>query len=662
MPKFQNGLSLMTPYRSRFLAAFLLLALAVPGMAAEKLFFFSHKTPFEQKLSFNDINVRPNHSTNQHLFIKTPREMNSARVELRGPDGKVWAKTASMKFDKTGVFMPVVFLKAEEKKPADDKKVVPVDPAAAAKAPVPPPPPGKVIAPTSTKGTQNFLFDLCLIEERTVAGKLESVRTETENISIVVLKPEDYLSAEAAATKVGEKDGIKVVVKPKKSKTPAFNDGTPSVVTLTIPPQDSLNSSALGAGTYRRTIQSPDDTATLEAQDLPINDRTKTNSTIRFYIDVDGYQRAFVFEPTQGYLKENIIDPKLNSIQTSPSYGLRFYPGNTQKQLLANNSFQLKPATKPEEWYPIRLELDNVAVDRDIRFIFDRGGQKSGDNGTTANSPDEVETLKGARDFKVWLEPAGDEGQMIITNTVSDWVIPVDTYQMRGPHKITLEAEKSIGAEFDKVSSSATLVLDDTVPHSVRIIDLPDTQVKGQPMKLFASVLDKETAIKKVIFFVGPPPGPDGKRPADPIKVEGFRTREGSDVWSAEITLPPEAKGIMQVGLTATNDVGLEVTETKNIKLVDAPPPAGNLHVKVLRGNRPQVGVSVKLKDGEGKEKATGVSNAKGVVEFNALPPGVYSVSAAKPDSGVGSKAEAAGKVEVEKTTEVNLNLRRGNP
>ncbi len=658
MPKFQNGLSLMTPQRTRFLSTIVLLALAVPGIAADKLFFFSHKTPYQKDLSFNDINVRPNHTSNQYLFIKTPREMNSARVELRGPDGKVWAKTASMKFDKEGVFMPVVFLKAEEKKPAEDKKAPPVDPAAPPKAPVAPPPPGKVIV--SSGNTLNFLFDLYLVEEKTEAGKLVSGRTESEQISIVVLKPDAYLTPEAA----GIKDGIKVVVKPKKGndgKAPAFNDGTPSIVTLTIPPQDSLNSSALGAGTYRRTIQSADDSATLEARDLPIYDPSNANATIRFYVEVDGYLRSFIYEPTQGYLKERSIDPINNTIQPSEMHDIRFYPGNTQKQLKANDKFQVKPAAKPDERFPIRLEFDNVAADRGAQFIFDRGGQKSADNGVV-RSPDEVENLKGTRDIKVWLEPTGDEGQMIITNTVTDWVIPLDTYQMRGPHKITAEAEKNSGTESSKVSSSATLVLDDTVPHSVRIIDLPDTQVKGQPMKLFASVLDKETAIKKVVFFVGPSPGPDGKRPADPIKVEGFKTKEGSDVWSAEITLPPEAKGIMQVGLTATNDVGLEVTETKNIKLVDAPPPAGNLHVKVLRGNRPQAGISVKLKDGEGKEKAVAVSNDKGIAEFNKLPPGVYSVAASKPDSGVGSKAEAAGKVEVEKTTEVNLNLRRGNP
>jgi hypothetical protein len=197
------------------------------------------------------------------------------------------------------------------------------------------------------------------------------------------------------------------------------------------------------------------------------------------------------------------------------------------------------------------------------------------------------------------------------------------------------------------------------VPHLISIVDLPDTQVKGQPLRVAASVQDKETGIKRVVFFVGPPPGPDGKRAAEPVKVEGVKQ---ANLWTAELPLPAEAKGLMQVGLVATNEVGLEVTETKNIKLVDAPPPAGNLHVKVLRGDRPQEGLLVKLKDAEGKEKSAEVTDAKGIAKFSKLPPGVYGVSANKPDSGTGSKGDAIGKVEVDKTTEVNINLRRGNP
>nr|HMP18640.1 carboxypeptidase-like regulatory domain-containing protein [Gemmatales bacterium] len=156
--------------------------------------------------------------------------------------------------------------------------------------------------------------------------------------------------------------------------------------------------------------------------------------------------------------------------------------------------------------------------------------------------------------------------------------------------------------------------------------------------------------------------GPDGKRPADPVQVEGVRLPDSTTLWAAELPLPAESKGVLQVGFTATNEVGLQVTETKNIKLVDAPPPAGNLHVKVLRGSLPQIGLLVKLKDAEGKDKAVATTNNKGIAEFKQLPPGLYSVSAAKADSGVGSKAETAGKVEVDKTTEVKLELRRGNP
>jgi hypothetical protein len=209
-------------------------------------------------------------------------------------------------------------------------------------------------------------------------------------------------------------------------------------------------------------------------------------------------------------------------------------------------------------------------------------------------------------------------------------------------------------------SRSVELVLDDTPPGSITM-NLPSEHVKGQMLKVAAKVVDKETTpIKQVVFFVGPPPGPDGKRAADPLKVEGVRDPSAADRWTAELPIPADAKGILQVGVVATNEVGLDGTEAKNIKLVDAPAPAGDLQVTVLRGNRPQQGVEVKLKDAEGKEKGVATTKEKGIAKFEKLPPGVYTISAAKADSGSGSKGEVTGKVEIGKVTEVTLTLKRG--
>ncbi|MFO0812371.1 MAG: carboxypeptidase-like regulatory domain-containing protein [Gemmatales bacterium] len=628
--------------------------LTLPLTAQDKFCYFYHSKKHDPSAWTSDVTLRPNHGTSQYLFVVAPEEMIAGHVELQGPDGKVWARSGTLKFEAKGEIKLVEFQKPEAAKPATPAPAAPTGDAAAPKAATPPPPPGKSLPASKVDSKANseqygFAFDLVLYKDTTRDGKVQSTLVKKQNIAINVLTPERYLDVNAVATA----DGIRLTVKPQESSL-VFRDGTPSVVTLTLPPQDSLNVQALGAGSYRRTIASLTDSAVLESRELPIIARKGENATIRFCVDVDGYQRAFVFEPT---LTDFTQAASSNSqLILSTEGAARIYPGNTLKPAKANDRFTTRPVAKAEERYPVRLEFDNADNAKPVKFGFDRGGQANGNSGTPGK--DEVEFLPGPRDSRIWMETAGDDGQMIFTNTLTDWVVPLDTFQMRGAHKLTAEMEDR---NQKTVTHTALLVLDDTVPHLIKILDLPDTQVKGQPFKVSASVQDKETGIKRVVFFIGPPPGPDGKRASEPIKVEGTLVKQ-ANVWTAELPLPADAKGLMQVGLVATNDVGLEVTETKNIKLVDAPPPAGNLHVKVLRGSRPQEGITVKLKDAEGKEKSVAVTDAKGIARFNQLPPGSYGVAADKPDSGAGSKGIALGKVEVNATTEVTITLRRGNP
>ncbi len=592
-------------------------------------FFFYHKAQQGSGTLMRNIHLRPNASLSQFLFVKAPEDLRDAVVTLIGPDGKVWATSDKMSFDKAGDIKLVKFIKPEEKKSEEKKPAA--DPA---KPPVPPPPPGKPLVITDEVV---FTFKLDLYEE---ARK----RRYTETINVTVLDPQEYFEAEAKS----KPNGIKVVIKPKKEHR-AFVDGKPSVANLVFPPQDQLNVESLGAGTYRRTIDPAEASAVLESDDLPITARQGDQAQIKFHLDIDGHPRAFLFKPTVSELR---VRADSDSIKPDPKGDVRFYPGSGN--LESGKTSYLRPLAKPDDRFPVRVELDNPVARSKVKITFERGGQDS-ENAT--RSKDENEELRGSRDTKVWLEPAGEDGQILVTSIVKDWVLPLDTFMMRGNHPLTAEFRDRNN---DDVKKTTALVLDDTAPHRI-VMDLSAEHIKGQPIKVSAMIADKEsTPIKKVVFFVGPPPGPDGKRPADPVKVEGVRDNNVPDTWVAELPLAPEAKGVLQVGVVATNEVGLDGTETKNIKLVDAPAPAGNLHVKVLRGSRAQPDMEVKLLDAEGKEKSLGKSNDKGIVKFEKLAPGLYKVVAAKADSSSGSKGEVVGKVEVDKTTEVTLTLKRG--
>src|SRR5262249_42857736 len=148
-------------------------------------------------------------------------------------------------------------------------------------------------------------------------------------------------------------------------------------------------------------------------------------------------------------------------------------------------------------------------------------------------------------------------------------------------------------------------------------------------------------------------PGPDGKFPPEAVTAEAVQTQLG---WVAQVPLPtpapppppppgtpPAPKApVPPIDLTviAENEVGLATPKVVRIELVE--PRGATLEVHVERGGRPQPGAAVTLIDAEGKQKGAGVTNAKGVILFENLPPGVYKTSAVKEDSSYGLSAFVA--------------------
>jgi hypothetical protein len=600
-----------------------------PAAAQTKVFHFSAKPEYHESHSVqNSLQVRPNSSVPFYVFIKTKDEYPVAHVEL-WTGGKLWLKSAPLQMTEANKVYRVTFPKAEAPAKPAAPAPAPVAPANAPPPP-PPPPPGRLFESSKT-----FQFELRLYETR--EGKVDTTPKITEPITIEVLHPNRYLKVDATA----QGSGISVVVSvPPDDQTAknAFLDGNPSVVTLVFPPQDNLDVRALSSGTYRRTLTGPTKTITLEALDLPLN-RSGDSGRVRFYVEADGYPRAFIYTPNLRDLRTSDRNP----VQLNPDKAVRIYPGDVAAES-PTGTYYARPVAKPEDRLPVRVELDNPDATSSTSVHFARFGEGSGE---------ETGRLQGPRDTRVWVEPAGEEGQFLVTNKLTDWVTPLDTYQLRGPYQVTVE--------FDKLEKqSVRLNLDDTPARSISF-QLHDEHVKGTALQVAAMVMDSElTPIRRVIFTLGPPPGPDGKRAAEPIKVEGLRDPDKVDLWHAAIPLPPEVKGVLEVGAVATNQVGLESTEVKLIKLVDPPPVGGTLVVTVLRGGRPQAKVNVLLRDAEGKEKGILATDDKGIATFKGLAPGMYSVLAAKADSSTGSRATMAAKVEPGDPVKVELNLKRG--
>jgi hypothetical protein len=629
--------------RAALLLSTLILAAAPAAAWAQNgKFFFSAKPKLAADNFYEtSIDVRPNTSVPLYLHVRSPQVASNAYVELV-VDDRVWARSAPLKFDAADQTLPVTFPKPEEKKPAPVP--VPVAPPAAnAPPPLPPPPPGRVLPftkPTGTDSAGSFRFTLRLMNE---GADKKVTEVFSERIGVNVLQPESYLAIEGSSR--GNNIEIKVSPKPNDDTArKAYLDGSPSVVSLYFPPGENIDVKLLGTGMYRRTLTGPGATVTLEATELPIVTAGQ-RSPIRFYIDVDGFPRAFVFQPTVSEFTSGKLQPT-----TAPA--VRLYPGQVAAES-PKNYYVARPVTKPEDRFPVRVELDNAKPETQTTVSF----------GRTSSSAGEVDLLYGPRDTKVWIDVAAEDGQFLVSNKLTDWVTPLDTYMLRGEY--TLIAKRSDQGADKKVA----LLLDDTSPNRISL-QLPDEHVKGDPLRVVASISDRErTPITRVVFFIGLPPGPDGKRAADPVKVEGLRDPADPERWVADLPLAPDAKGVLQVGATATNEVGLDSTDTKNIRLLEPPAPAGTIVVTVLRGGRPQPGVNVLLRDSEGKDKGVLTTAVKadkdkkvvvGQVVFDKLPPGLYGIGAAKADSSSGSKAAVPVKVEAGKTVEINLELKRG--
>jgi len=161
----------------------------------------------------------------------------------------------------------------------------------------------------------------------------------------------------------------------------------------------------------------------------------------------------------------------------------------------------------------------------------------------------------------------------------------------------------------------------------------------GDTVRLIASAHDPESGLdlsKDVLFFLGDPPGPDGKPTQTTLvlkKAKGVikdaRGDNGAYLYAAELTLPKDIKKETEVkfGVWFVNGVGLAGTRVATVKL-DMDFTTATVKVKVLQGSaeRRQPGVKVWLLDQFGKVAAEGKTDECGFVTFEKVLPGTYLV------------------------------------
>lgn len=584
---------------------------------------------------------RPNHSSVVFLYVNNPTgNEQSLVVEMTGgPKGAVLGRATVDKVP-SKTWARVRFTPPPPPEPAAKPAAPPAAPAADA-PPAPEAPPGQPVG----RGPDGFPITLRLLDANgadvsDAAGKPFGLRTR-----VTFAKPEDYLTIgePTAASLVGAGVGTvelstTVTVKPATPLPP------PTTLNLSFPTPFGGQPPRLGNGVYTRTLTPtkdlPTPAATLKGQ------VRSSEPLLRAYLAVDGVERVKVYE-----FNPSSTTSRLNTVT---ALATRVYPVVEPTDAVV----------RPLAAFPVRVETDNL--ENEVLELHVRRATDSGDEVGAS----EVIPLGGPRDERLWVDLAEPAAQGIGLNTrSSDWVVPVNLADVRGAIDLVAVA-RDAGSPMSKVTGKYRLIVDAYPPQDVtlQVVGLKDErqQVRGKPLQLRATALDAETRVAKAVFFLGQP-GEDGKLPADAVagKREVDEKGNPTGAWVAALPLAADAKGELVVGVVMIDQAGNATVPQPatggvlRIELVDPPPPApltGRIDGILMHGEIPQPGVEVTVFGGIKKVVTT---NASGKFCVQGLLPGNYVLAAAVPDVTTGKSAVAEVGVEAEKTTKVELKLKK---
>lgn len=603
----------------RLIPVFAVLLAAAPQLAAQDpTFKFSTSTadevaPAVLSGSPNIDALRPNTARELNLFVHNSFGENyDHKIELLDTKGKLLA-VAEIKKAKQKMYSRVKFAKPAPPPPMPGA-APPAPPPMPMGPPPPPVPPGTELGRIGGGDSGNIGFTLRLLVPE------KGIDTKTD-VVVTVLKPETYvkLVGQMQYKNTKEESLLEVTVKAE----PNFVEGTSCPVELVFPPQPNLDVTQMGAGVYRKVIKKAGETAKLYATGLPLRvTNDKVNETV--YLNIDGVPRAYTFRPNL-----RVDRPEATAVTEPVDPAVRLIEDGKKDPPLAFVSL-------PKDRFPIRVEVDNSTSKVQVEL-----SQLKGEVVTDV-------TLPTPRHEQVWLDPAGEAGGVRVESRVSDWVLPLDTRDMRGQFNLTAtlpDAKITVEGEDRIPSFRRVIILDDTPPpvDRIRVEGFPDKQFRGRPMKLKIFAADPESPIVRVGMFLGVP-APDGKLPDPPALALAVPPEARGAPWVVEVQVPADKKGGKEsVTVAATNAVGLTTAKTITIQLLD-PPTGGTIKGTVIMGEfgKPQAGATVVLSGDDGKVKDSTKTGPKGEYTFTDVPPGAYKVGAAKADSAFGVKGETA--------------------
>jgi hypothetical protein len=627
-------------------------ALGAPAARAEPTLLLTDdpKPPTESRWDY--VPLRPNVEQTFYLWVHNPDKKDArvvvALVDAEGRDVRgMRTKPLTVKPDATE---RVVF-------EATPPTTTPAAPPAAAGQPAPAVPPG-----TELKKGPPFNYNLVLLDADT--------NKQLGKFAVQLLRPQDYIQ-EPKGYFIGATGQLQITV---KAEDATKFGGPPARVELVLPPDriPGLRTDVAREGSYERELTVPNDSVVLTADNLqfdPNRPPEKENGLV--YLTVDGCPRAYTFLAT--FRPRGRSDLRL---EKNPVVGLQY-------------AHYAPPAPK----YHVGLEVDNAPKGADVVVSLRRDRSRE-------PARDEVLTLPGARQQRIFVRPNNpDDGGLIFNTVVRDWDATPISAGMYGEHDIRVnlyDKEEKRAVPFfepdDLLTQGARLhpaltrsvVFDSTPPdikalgvvltHKVqgKLVDFVATKDTpkadnglpvGAPLRIVATADDPESHISRVVFFLGEPTK-ELKIPDAAVREEGKPDKGSNTTWRAELPAPTAKEGVLLVSAEVTNGAGITRFGTVEIRLLPPTPAAAAGAVKpsiegtvIDAGGRLQPRQKVNLVDTQNVTRDTVETDRDGVYLFRDVAPGSYRVTASK--TGNNSYGETAVQVlEGDKKTGVVVRLR----
>jgi hypothetical protein len=367
---------------------------------------------------------------------------------------------------------------------------------------------------------------------------------------------------------------------------------------LGFPPIEE-GGATFGTGTLKAKLPAKGDEVTLFADGV-----TGRNGRALFYVSIDGWARAFVFEATLS--DAGAVTPRQ-----------RFTPTIRVKvpaSALAGPKFS------------VPIESDNAPPGTKLEVTI--GRLVSGTYRVEAEA-----RRDSARETRIGFSASGPGGALVFEASLQDWSVGLDTTRIRGSRQ--LQARLLDRENREVALTTRTLALGDDPPELVEFVNPPKKAWRQAPLPLQARGSDALVGVKEVNFFVGKEAA--GKLPAGATPVPGTPMNEARTLWSVKLPLPADRKGPTDISVQFVNAVGLSTFRSISVELEENDPAKtalGTIKGRVIESDRPQSGLEVILTDDKRAEKGRTKTKDDGTFELSDLPAGKYRLSVSKSSNG----------------------------